>query len=220
MTAPGDTHTRRGRLTRAQGGPSSLFFAQSRKNRAQLLVRPRSKPLSRQAAAFFEVALTTDTSADFTRRLACYRNSRGDDFYVVGRREGLLLPEDDSAFGQVVGGEFDLDAVAGEDADEVLAHLAGDDAEDFVSELSSLSLNMALGNAVATVASTSIGSDLATFPSFVNWNDQTDRPSYRIWPEVQPVGNQARSEKIMLCLLGYGGMIHFPLPEGWHQGQR
>jgi hypothetical protein len=44
--------------------------------------------------------------------------------------ERLLLPEDDSALGQIVGGEFDLDAVAGEDADEVLAHLAGDVAED------------------------------------------------------------------------------------------
>ena len=40
------------------------------------------------------------------------------------------MAEDDAAFGEVVGGELDLDAVAGEDADEVFAHFAGDDAED------------------------------------------------------------------------------------------
>ena len=43
----------------------------------------------------------------------------------------LLLAEDDSASGQVVGGEFYLDLVAGEDADEMFAHFAGDVAEDF-----------------------------------------------------------------------------------------
>ena len=42
------------------------------------------------------------------------------------------MAEDDAAFGEVVGGELDLDAVAGEDADEVFPHFAGDDAEDFV----------------------------------------------------------------------------------------
>ncbi len=43
----------------------------------------------------------------------------------------LLLAEDDSASGQVVGGEFYLDLVAREDADEMLAHFAGNVAEDF-----------------------------------------------------------------------------------------
>lgn len=43
----------------------------------------------------------------------------------------LFLAEDDSPFGQVVGGEFDLDTVAGEDADEMFAHFAGDDPQDF-----------------------------------------------------------------------------------------
>src|SRR5690349_19061358 len=43
---------------------------------------------------------------------------------------GSLLPEDDPSPGQVVGAEFDFDAVAGEDADEMLAHFARHDAED------------------------------------------------------------------------------------------
>ena len=43
--------------------------------------------------------------------------------------EALLLPEDDAAAGQVVGGKLDLDLVAGKDADEMLAHFAGDVAE-------------------------------------------------------------------------------------------
>ena len=43
----------------------------------------------------------------------------------------LFLAEDDSASGEVVGGEFDFDFVAGEDADEMLAHFSGDVAEDF-----------------------------------------------------------------------------------------
>ena len=43
----------------------------------------------------------------------------------------LLLSEDDSPLGQVVRREFDLHAVAGEDADEMLAHFARDDTEDF-----------------------------------------------------------------------------------------
>jgi hypothetical protein len=34
-------------------------------------------PHSREAAAFFEVALTTDTSADSSRLRSSYRNSRG-----------------------------------------------------------------------------------------------------------------------------------------------
>jgi hypothetical protein len=42
----------------------------------------------------------------------------------------LFLPEDDAAFGQVVGAEFDFDSVAGEDADEMLAHFTADDSED------------------------------------------------------------------------------------------
>jgi len=44
----------------------------------------------------------------------------------------LLHPEGDSAAGEVVGRELDLDAVAGEDADVVLAHLPGDASEDTV----------------------------------------------------------------------------------------
>ena len=50
---------------------------------------------------------------------------------------------------EVVGGELHFHAIAGEDADEVLAHFAGNYAEDFrARRLSSLSLNIALGNAV------------------------------------------------------------------------
>lgn len=43
-----------------------------------------------------------------------------------------LLPEDDAALGQVVGGKLNLDAVAGKDADEVLAHFPRHDPQDFV----------------------------------------------------------------------------------------
>ena len=50
---------------------------------------------------------------------------------VAGNKgRGSLLAEDDSAAGEVVGGEFDFDFVAGEDADEMLAHFAGDVTED------------------------------------------------------------------------------------------
>ena len=42
----------------------------------------------------------------------------------------LLHPEGDSAAGEVVGRELDLDTIAGEDADVVLAHLPGDTSED------------------------------------------------------------------------------------------
>ena len=38
--------------------------------------------------------------------------------------------EDDAGFGEVVGGEFDLYFVPGDDADEVFAHFAGDVGED------------------------------------------------------------------------------------------
>ena len=38
----------------------------------------------------------------------------------------LLLPEDDSTLGQVVRREFDLHAIARQDADEVHAQFAGD----------------------------------------------------------------------------------------------
>ncbi len=44
----------------------------------------------------------------------------------------LLHPEGDAAAGEVVGRELDLDAIAGEDADVVLAHLPGDASEDAV----------------------------------------------------------------------------------------
>src|SRR4051812_21260802 len=44
----------------------------------------------------------------------------------------LLLAEDDPAFGQVVRGELNLHPIAGQDADEELAHLAGHDAQDLV----------------------------------------------------------------------------------------
>lgn len=71
----------RDRLTRRGAAHKSLFFAKSKKNRAQPLARPRLKtPHSRQAAAFFELALTMDTSADFMRRLAPYCDSRGEGF--------------------------------------------------------------------------------------------------------------------------------------------
>jgi tetratricopeptide (TPR) repeat protein len=43
----------------------------------------------------------------------------------------LFLPEDNPPFGEIVGGKLYLHAVAGEDADEMLAHFAGDNAEDF-----------------------------------------------------------------------------------------
>src|SRR6476659_6449491 len=42
----------------------------------------------------------------------------------------LLHPEGDSAAGEVIGRELDLDTIAGEDADVVLAHLPGDTSED------------------------------------------------------------------------------------------
>jgi hypothetical protein len=44
----------------------------------------------------------------------------------------LAVTEGDAAAGEVVGGELDGDAVAGEDADVVLAHLAGEVTEDGV----------------------------------------------------------------------------------------
>src|SRR5687767_10556055 len=58
---------------------------------------------------------------------------------------GSLLAEDDAPLGQVVGGEFDLDAVAGEDADEVLAHLARDDPEDLLPAAVELELEHGVG---------------------------------------------------------------------------
>jgi len=44
----------------------------------------------------------------------------------------LLHPKGDSAAGEVVGRKLDLDTIAGEDADVVLAHLSGDTSEDTV----------------------------------------------------------------------------------------
>jgi hypothetical protein len=38
----------------------------------------------------------------------------------------LFVPISDPAFGQIVGGHFNLDAVAGEDTDKIFAHLAAD----------------------------------------------------------------------------------------------
>jgi hypothetical protein len=38
----------------------------------------------------------------------------------------LFVPVSDPAFGQIVGGHFNLHAVAGENADEIFAHLAAD----------------------------------------------------------------------------------------------
>src|SRR5574337_1613582 len=51
---------------------------------------------------------------------------------ILGRKPypGLLAAVGDAAFGQVVGREFDGNAVAGEDADVVLAHAPGDVGED------------------------------------------------------------------------------------------
>ena len=46
-------------------------------------------------------------------------------------KDELFLPKHDSAAGQIVGGKLHLHLVAGQNADEVLAHLAGDVAEDF-----------------------------------------------------------------------------------------
>ena len=42
------------------------------------------------------------------------------------RRPGLLVTVDDAAARQIVRRELDGDAITGEDADEILAHLAGD----------------------------------------------------------------------------------------------
>lgn len=44
----------------------------------------------------------------------------------IGWPAGLALAEDDPALGQIVGRELHADAVARDDADEVLAHPAGD----------------------------------------------------------------------------------------------
>jgi hypothetical protein len=46
---------------------------------------------------------------------------------------GLTLTEDDSATIQIVGGNFDRNAVSRDDADEVLPHLAGDVRQHFMS---------------------------------------------------------------------------------------
>lgn len=49
----------------------------------------------------------------------------------AGARLALLVSVDDSALGQIVGGEFDLYAVASQDADVVHAHFSADVAENF-----------------------------------------------------------------------------------------
>ena len=62
---------------------------------------------------------------------------------MVERRSGSLRPggvrlafaKDDAAFGQIVRGELDPDAVARHDADEMLAHPAGDVGHDDMSAL-------------------------------------------------------------------------------------
>src|SRR5690606_25404359 len=51
---------------------------------------------------------------------------------AVTRTGRLLVPVDDTPLGQVVRRHLDVDAVAGEDADEELPHLAGEEAEDGV----------------------------------------------------------------------------------------
>ncbi len=43
-----------------------------------------------------------------------------------GRGTRLLFAVDDTATFEVVGGDFDHDAIAGNDADEVFSHFAGD----------------------------------------------------------------------------------------------
>src|SRR5688572_2722683 len=70
--------------------------------------------------------------------------THGQDARVTGARS-LLLAEDDAALGEIVGGELDLDAVAGQDADEVLAHFAGDDAEDLAVGAVELELEHGVG---------------------------------------------------------------------------
>ena len=85
--------------------------------------------------------------------------SGGSDQIEEFRRYGRsALSEDDAALGEVVGRELHLDAVAGENADEVLAHFAADKAEDLVVAAvgSRRSLNIAFGSAWATVASSSM----------------------------------------------------------------
>ncbi len=61
-----------------------------------------------------------------TRQIRVWEYEIGD----IGGK-GLLLAEYDAAPGEIVGGEFHFDLVAGEDADEVFAHLSRDVAEDF-----------------------------------------------------------------------------------------
>src|SRR5262245_4048839 len=56
--------------------------------------------------------------------------AHGLDGWTDLHRSSLLHPKGDSAAGEVIGRELDLDAIAGEDADVVLAHLPGDAGED------------------------------------------------------------------------------------------
>ncbi len=83
------------------------------------------------------ISSSVDFSADERQREALLRKSaRGNRSGSVNRplpgRLGLFLAEDDSTFGQVVGGKFHFDAVTGKNSDEMLSHFAGDNAQDFL----------------------------------------------------------------------------------------
>src|SRR5262245_62727025 len=56
--------------------------------------------------------------------------AHGLDGWTDLHRSSLLHSKGDSAAGEVIGRELDLDTIAGEDADVVLAHLPGDTSED------------------------------------------------------------------------------------------
>ena len=58
---------------------------------------------------------------------------------------GLLLAEDNASFAQVVGGKLDLDAIAWEDADKVLAHLSRNNTKDYVVGIVQLQLEHCIG---------------------------------------------------------------------------
>jgi len=65
--------------------------------------------------------------ANSSRRLGdadARTNVTGDHVTQAGWRLMLFEAESDPAFGQVIGCHFDIDLVAGQDPDPVLAHLA------------------------------------------------------------------------------------------------
>jgi hypothetical protein len=88
-------------------------------------------------------------------------------FEAARRHCRLLEPECYAALAQVVGRHFNIHAVAGQDADAVLAHLAARMGQDDVSLLSSFTRNMAFGSSSVTMPLNSIISSFDTQSSFL-----------------------------------------------------